>query len=238
MLAVIAFVRGTTCRNGAVFTALAARAFPSFLIRWRAPCVVLAYAAPGILGLLSALGYQYAAVELSAYFVQTALLLIGAVVVYNLALRWLRMAQARMAVELERERSASGTAGEESEGRDTYPVDLATMGQHSRMIFRNLVGWSVAIGLFWIWRDVLPALGALVGCPDGLLVGCLEGRIVGCLEGWPVGCLEGCPEGLVGSRVGCLEGCPVGRPKGCRDGWPEGCTLGCMLGCLLGCLVG
>ena len=161
MLAVIAFVRGTTCRNGAVFAALAARAFPSFLIRWRGPCVVLAYSAPGILAVLSALGYQYAALELSAYFVQTALLLIGAVVVYNLALRWLRMAQARMAAELEHERAAGGAANEESEGADNYPVDLATMGQHSRMIFRNVVGWSVAIGLFWIWREVLPALGAL-----------------------------------------------------------------------------
>jgi potassium efflux system protein len=35
------------------------------------------------------------------------------------------------------------------------------MNARARLIFRNLVGWSAACAFFWIWREVLPALGVL-----------------------------------------------------------------------------
>lgn len=153
------FLRWATRREGVLYQALARRASGSRLIAWWPGLAVAVWVAPIALTLLSVLGYQYAALELSSYCLQTAWLLVGAVVIYNLTLRWLTLAQSRMAAEFEA--AALRVTDEELAHATVDRPDFATMNAQSRMIFRNLVGWSAAVGLFWIWRDVLPALGAL-----------------------------------------------------------------------------
>ncbi len=127
---------------------------------WRA-CAVAAWVTPVLLCVLSVLGYQYAALALSAYGLQTAVLVLAAVVTYQLALRWLTLAQSTMSPELDADAHGSADTQEAGRRSPTYTPDLATMSAQSRLIFRNLVGWSAAVGLFGIWREVLPALGAL-----------------------------------------------------------------------------
>jgi len=78
-----------------------------------------------------------------------------------LALRWLTLAQSTMSPELDADAHGSADTQEAGRRSPTYTPDLATMSAQSRLIFRNLVGWSAAVGLFGIWREVLPALGAL-----------------------------------------------------------------------------
>ena len=127
---------------------------------WRA-CAVLAQLTPIALGLLSVLGYQYAGLSLSKYGLQTAVLVIAAVLLYQLALRWLTLAQSAVSQQFQTDSGAGGSAPEAEQRSAADAPDLAVMSAQSRLIFRNLIGWSAAIGLFYIWREVLPAFGAL-----------------------------------------------------------------------------
>lgn len=127
---------------------------------WAAPLVAL----PLVFIALSAFGYHYTALELSGYYTRTLMLLLGALLVYNLTIRWLLVAETRLALKRvwghhdERGVAASNAqGGAPAVGRDEE-VDLATVSVHTRLVLRNAIGWSMALGLYWIWKDVLPAL--------------------------------------------------------------------------------
>jgi potassium efflux system protein len=131
----------------------------------------LAVSTPLALAVLAALGYYDTAARLSPLLVNTLWLVFGAVVVHDLIIRWLVLARRKLAIQQAREKRlaarAAQEAGEQPAGETlpAYPeepeLDLASVDMQTRKLLNIVIGLSVALGLWLIWADVLPALGIL-----------------------------------------------------------------------------
>ncbi|MHC4538641.1 MAG: mechanosensitive ion channel domain-containing protein [Planctomycetota bacterium] len=135
---------------------------------WYPLCFVL----PVAFALLAGMGYFYAARHLYEKFVITMVLILLTILIRAIFIRWLMVAQRRLAL-LERQKREA--AGQEAEGQDqsastTEPHqsktkdNTTTIFQISRQTRRliDVITVFFLIGSMWyVWNDVLPALGAL-----------------------------------------------------------------------------
>ncbi|MGD9600874.1 MAG: mechanosensitive ion channel domain-containing protein [Gammaproteobacteria bacterium] len=147
MLSLLAFVIWLNRRGNP----LARMAFNPLIEAARPAWRIFVIAPPLGFALLSAVGYHYAAAELSRYFLLSGMIVALAVVGYRVALRWLRIAAARMRTE-----EAMRTAGENEPVPE--PAQIAKFDAQARQVVQNVIGWSLALGLIAVWHDVLPAL--------------------------------------------------------------------------------
>jgi potassium efflux system protein len=129
----------------------------SWVTRGRPAWALIAVGAPLVLMVLSGLGYHYTALVLSEYYLATVMLALGIVILHHLALRWLRVAQQRIAAKAVPSAIAVDGAEEPAEDHEPAP-DLAAMNEQAHLIIRNVAGWTAAFALYWVWHDVLPAL--------------------------------------------------------------------------------
>ncbi len=112
---------------------------------------------------LAVTGYYYAARHLNDPVTYTALLAVSIVIVQNLMIRWLGLAQMKLAYRKARaKREAEKKLGEDvPEGAplmfEEPDVDLATIGRQSRELIYSAVGLGILIGLWVVWAPVLPA---------------------------------------------------------------------------------
>jgi len=155
MLAAAVFSHWLTKRAGVLHHQLALNHPTSWITRSRPAWGLVAGGAPLVLALLSASGYHYTALELSRYYLDTLVLLLAIAILHHLALRWLAVAQQRIVLKAA---TAPPTDPDAPPAEHEPVVDLATMNAQARLIVANVTGWSTAIGLYWVWRDVLPAL--------------------------------------------------------------------------------
>ncbi len=159
--------------NGGVSQQYLARYPKGWVSRLRWLWYPLVVGGPFALAGLAAVGYYYTALMLARRMAAAGMLVIVAVIVQGLAFRWLIIAQRRLALERARQkreaemaaRAAAGSQEGASEGEqvplDVAEVNLATINSQTRQLLRVIVGASVAVGLWVIWSDVLPALGIL-----------------------------------------------------------------------------
>jgi potassium efflux system protein len=143
---------------------------------WLARCRFLWYPAavgiPAALSLLSIYGYNYTARQLNMRFARSIAIILCIVIIRDLILRWLRVAQRKLKLaRLQREQEAAKAAEDKEKDRDQHdlPVkvegideDLYTIDEQSRRLIRTAVAVSVMLGLWYAWAEVLPALGFLV----------------------------------------------------------------------------
>ncbi len=117
-------------------------------------------------------GYTYTALILADAFVLTLGLIVGLLVLYALAERWLTLARRRLALQMARERQQSAavapdagawdaTEGEGGGPSDYADFDLVAASEESLELLRAVVAFSGALGLYLIWSAVFPALGIL-----------------------------------------------------------------------------
>lgn len=118
--------------------------------RW-VPLALLVFPATALLA-LSIFGYHYTAIQLSEYYLITIGCVVGTAALYLIVLRWLRIAAARLELKYAAELITASISATD------VARELATFNAQARLILRNLLGWSLAVGLYWVWRDVLPAL--------------------------------------------------------------------------------
>jgi potassium efflux system protein len=129
---------------------------------------------PLALALVSAAGYSYTAEQLIRRCLDSIVLGLIVMVAYAVLLRCLMVAQRRLAYEQARQRLAQARAEAEAEAAsqdatgpdapaeaDDLELDVQTMSTQTRKLLRSLVGFSLVVGLFFVWVDVLPALGML-----------------------------------------------------------------------------
>jgi potassium efflux system protein len=116
---------------------------------------------------LASVGYYYTALNLTHYMLLSALLVLLTIVLRSTVLRWLMLAETRLALKRAKERrdAARGAQTELSEvsdiSDDDLPIDIATINSQTRMMLSNIIGWSFALSLYFIWQGALPALGVL-----------------------------------------------------------------------------
>ncbi len=125
---------------------------------------------PLALSVGAALGYYYTVLRLGSRMHQTLLVLVGAIVLYALMLRWLLLTRRRLAIQQARQRrpAAAGAArgtGEESEPIaptvETPQVDLPSISLQTRHLLGSLIGFLSVVSMWFIWVNELPALGML-----------------------------------------------------------------------------
>jgi potassium-dependent mechanosensitive channel len=135
-------------------------------------------AIPLALGLLTLLGYSYAAGTMFQVLAETAWLALGLVLLHQTVIRWLMLTRRRLALQAALDRSAARRAQAEAERTEVQPkdspllgtveepeVDLASLDEQTRRLVNTLLGIAFALGIWWIWSDMLPALNLLDQIP-------------------------------------------------------------------------
>lgn len=122
---------------------------------------------------LAIMGYFYTALHLNYEIVATFRLIIAIVLVRDLVIRWLVVAQRKLALVKMRERreaervtlSTREAASQSGEGMppklDIDQVDIQTINAQTRQLLHTIIGLSLVIGLWLIWSSTVPALGIL-----------------------------------------------------------------------------
>jgi potassium efflux system protein len=129
----------------------------------------LLVAAPLALGALSLMGYVYTAGILAGLLLRSTWMIVGLVIVYALARRWLLVTRRHLAYEAAMERRALEEAekkrGKEDSGDpgvlyevDEEEVDLVALSDTSRKLVLTIIVFAGVVGLWLIWSEVFPAL--------------------------------------------------------------------------------
>ncbi len=140
---------------------------------WRRAAPMLAY--PLLLGLVAATasGYFYTAVELFKLLYNSVLVGLLVYLTYALGLRWLVVAERRLALvrararragerEARAHRAAADAAGEVlPEIQDELQLNISQVNYQTRRILRIGMTALAAVGLYWVWKAVEPVVGAL-----------------------------------------------------------------------------
>ncbi len=133
----------------------------------------LAVGTPLALAVLTVLGYFYTAGQLSVRLVDTLWLLLGAVLVHDLVIRWLTLTRRKLALQRAKEKleaARAARAGSEPAPavaeagpvpRDESELDLEAVDAQTRKLLHTVIALSAAVGGWLIWSPVLPALGLL-----------------------------------------------------------------------------
>lgn len=126
----------------------------------------LAVGGPLALAVTSASGFHYTAVQLSEDLTRTAWLIVALLLLHALLVRWLFVAQRRLAIEQARKKRAAAeeaqSAGQPAPGEafefDEAKLNLVSIGDQARRLLRGMAAFGLIIGLWVIWADMLPAL--------------------------------------------------------------------------------
>ncbi len=144
-----------------------------WLARSRPLWYTLALGAPLAVCGLALSGYYYSALQLAGEMIPTLRLIAAAVIGHELVIRWLTLANRRLAQIRARERREAARAKEAvkeavSASGDAAPatlefaeVDIPAINTQTRQLLRTVITLSVVVGLWWIWSAVVPALGFL-----------------------------------------------------------------------------
>ena len=134
----------------------------------------LAIALPSILVIMAVMGYYYSAYNLTRQFNNTFFLVIALILGNSLVLRWLAVAQRRLAyegaIQKRQERLEAARAQQSdlaaSEGQpvmESFDIEepeitRAQINEQTRSLLQTILFFSAVLGLWAIWDDVLPAL--------------------------------------------------------------------------------
>ncbi|MGB7755767.1 MAG: mechanosensitive ion channel domain-containing protein [Salinisphaera sp.] len=122
---------------------------------------------------LAGLGYYYTALQLQSRFFYSIILLGGSVFVYSLIVRWLTVAERRLALaralrkreearEARATREAAAVSGESApETLDGLEIDLVQISEQTRGLIKVVITLMIGSGLWLIWSGTLPALQLL-----------------------------------------------------------------------------
>ena len=124
------------------------------------------------LALLSVLGYHHTAVQLTRRAAITISFLVGAFVVHQLIWRWFMAKERKLQLGkwLEQRRAAAGTKQSENGSEESMTalpeinedeLDLKSLNEQTKRLLSSLMSFSLLLGVWLIWADVLPALNML-----------------------------------------------------------------------------
>ncbi|MDA0666564.1 MAG: mechanosensitive ion channel [Planctomycetota bacterium] len=133
---------------------------------WQAMAVLL----PLALCIAAVTGYVFTAEKLAGILAETILFVLILFLVQGFLLRWLKIARLRLAVSQalqartakELAKSTDSVEGKaDAPALDLEHLDIPSLDAQTRQLFRSAMTLAAVIGLFLLWRSVLPAIGAL-----------------------------------------------------------------------------
>ena len=153
-------------RRGGALDEYLARPTSAWFARLHWPWFGLALLSPLSLLGLALFGWFSTAVQLSRRLQQSVWLLLVLVLAHALVVRWLVLAQRRLAMvqlkqQLAAELAKSADAGQPAPVPVETLPDLSAISAQSQQFMRAVGMFAALVGLWWIWVDVLPALGVL-----------------------------------------------------------------------------
>lgn len=119
---------------------------------WYPACVAI----PISLAILSTLGFHSTATKIDTRIVDTFLFIAIIAAANGMLMRWLFLAQRRIAIDEARRKLQAGA--DETNPIDEDAIDVPAISQKARLLFRNGLAVTFVIGMSMIWTDVLPAL--------------------------------------------------------------------------------
>lgn len=142
---------------------------------WRLGYLWMPVAAGSAIGLagLSILGYYYTAVQLQTRFFYSAAWLGGCMIGYSLIVRWVTVAERRLALaralrkreearEARASREAAAVSGDSApDNLDALEIDLVQINEQTRGLIKVVIALAIGAGLWLIWSGTLPALQLL-----------------------------------------------------------------------------
>jgi potassium efflux system protein len=152
--------------RGGIFTARLQRHRGGWLDDTRYLWYPTAVLAPVVLAGASAAGYHYTAVEFARRLAYTAGFAVLLLLIHALLVRWLFVAQRRLAIEQARKKRAAALEAKAGAPDQVSPppeideaaLNLVSIGDQTRKLLRAGVVLFVFFGLWFIWADILPAL--------------------------------------------------------------------------------
>ncbi len=159
--------------HGGTIAILASGKPDSILIRFRHLWFVLFVGPPVASILVSLAGYMFTAGTLIERILQSTWFALLVIVIHQFILRWLTLNQRRLRLEAakikrrtEQEARANRETEEEAEGMflreiEEPEVDLGALSITSHKLLNNTLILVGLVGIWLIWRDVLPALQIL-----------------------------------------------------------------------------
>jgi len=127
----------------------------------------------GSFALLTIAGYYFTSLELFAMLYRSLLLVVGAYLLYALALRWQLLIARRIALtnalnrrQADLEARASRQSGESvepplAEAAEDRRPELADLTAQTQKFLRIVFWLGVLLGLLWLWSDIAPAFTAI-----------------------------------------------------------------------------
>jgi potassium efflux system protein len=134
---------------------------------WYPLCIVL----PVVFAILAGMGYFYAARQLTEKLVITIILILLAILVRAMFVRWLMVAQRKLALLERQKREAAEqeqqNLGESASAKESQPskakdeTSIFQISQQTRRLIDVITVFLPIGGIWYVWKDVLPALGEL-----------------------------------------------------------------------------
>lgn len=138
---------------------------------WYPSCLIL----PVTFSVLAAMGYFYAAWHLYERLMQTLVLIFLVIVFRAMLTRWLIVTRRRLSlIEAQKRKSAALEEASEKNAQSASSESDVTqqpksmpektifeISQQTNRLINVIIAVLLVIGLWYVWRDVLPALGAL-----------------------------------------------------------------------------
>jgi potassium efflux system protein len=142
----------------------------SSMVRQRYFWLTLTIAAPLLLAVLAIIGFFYTAGMLGAGLIQTLWIAFGLVVLHQVVVRWLLLAQRRLALQAARERLTAvheerGPVDAETEGVpvqvEAPEIDLLALSEDTRKLLSLMLVIVGFFGFWYVWSDIMPAFNVL-----------------------------------------------------------------------------
>lgn len=154
--------------HGKLMKTLRANASDAMVYRLRKPIWILSSAAPLAFAAMSVAGYHFSAYQLSGRLAENAAAIVTVIILYSLALCWVKMKAHNREVEQSRARdgiedSATIMPSEATVVQDEFNTEsekaiLAAASQETQDLLRYAAMIGLVCGSWFIWSDVLPAL--------------------------------------------------------------------------------
>ena len=145
----------------------------SLLTRFRYLWMALALVIPLLLVVLATAGFLYTAGTLTGSLVDTLWLILGFLIIHQMAVRWLMLVRRKIDLQaaIDRRRAALEAARKENENREEQAgeeieleepeIDLVALNQESMKLLNSAIVLGGLLSLWFIWAEVLPAFSGL-----------------------------------------------------------------------------